>query len=121
MDQTTADLVEMAAKQANMSPEDFLNKTVKERLEKLKETYPEKTPIEYEQVTVKVPKAVMDLLRFSESVIEQTPKEYIEWAIVEHVRAGIDARDFMPSSLDLTNKFNLNPVFQQIIGDPVKF
>lgn len=76
--------------------------------------------IEYENVTIKVPKAVMDLLRFSESVIEQTPIEFIEYHVVETVRAGVDSEEFLPTGKALAEKFNLNPVFQAIINDPVK-
>jgi hypothetical protein len=76
--------------------------------------------IEYEQVTVNVPKAVMDLLRFAESVLEQSPKEWIEYYIVETVRSGLDSNMFLPDAAALVEKFNLNPVLQEILNDPVK-
>jgi hypothetical protein len=76
--------------------------------------------IEYETVTVKVPKAVMDLLRFSASVLEETPEEWIQYSVIDRVRADVDAGVFLPGTKALTDKFNLNPVFE-LINDPVKF
>lgn len=77
------------------------------------------TPFGYEQVTVNVPKPVMDLLQFSESVIEQTPAEFAEMAIVKTVRAMVDSGEFLPDAKAIADKFKLNPVFQEIIDDPV--
>lgn len=75
--------------------------------------------IEYEQVTVKVPKRVMELLRFSASVLEQTPEQWIEYTIVDNVRAGLDSGQFLPDGLALAKKFNLNPVLKELINDPI--
>ncbi len=76
--------------------------------------------IEYEPVTINVPKSVMDLLRFSASVLEQTPKEWLEYAVMDEVRAGLDANEFLPNAFALVKKFNLNPTLEELIGDPIK-
>lgn len=75
--------------------------------------------IEYETITIEVPKQVMELLRFSESMGKMTPKEWIEYSVVETVRSGLDANMFLPSPAALAEKFNLNPVFKEILNDTV--
>jgi hypothetical protein len=62
----------------------------------------------------------MDLLKFSESVIEQSPAEFAQPAIVKTVRAMVDSGEFLPDAKALSDKFKLNPVFQEIIDDPVE-
>lgn len=75
--------------------------------------------IEYEQMTINVPKQVMKLLKFAESTLKGTPKEWVEYILVDHVRANIDSGDFLPDATELTKMFNLNPVFKEILNDPV--
>jgi len=57
----------------------------------------------------------MDLLRFSQPVTGDTPEQNIEYMIVDSVRARIDSGEFLPTPKDLTEKFNLNPVFKAIL------
>lgn len=77
-------------------------------------------PIEYEEVIIRVPKQVMDLLRFATPMMKDTPQTWIEWQTVESVRSNIDAEAFVPNPKALTDKFNLNPVFQEILNDAVE-
>lgn len=77
-------------------------------------------PIEYETVTIKVPKLVMDLLRFAESVLEESPIEFIEYVVVENVKAGLLADEFMPSAKYLADKFNLNPIFKELVDEVIE-
>ncbi|MGD0644698.1 MAG: hypothetical protein ABSA75_07320 [Candidatus Bathyarchaeia archaeon] len=80
----------------------------------------EAEPILYEEVSVKIPKAVMDLLRAAKSVTGDTPEQDIEWNFVENVRARIDSGQFLPTPKGLVDQYNLNPVFEAILNDPVK-
>lgn len=79
----------------------------------------EKPQIEYETVTVKIPKQVMELLRFSQIAFKMTPTEYIEYNILELVRADLDSGEFLPSGKELADKFNINPIFKEILNDEV--
>jgi hypothetical protein len=79
----------------------------------------ESPQFEFEEITIKVPKPIMDLLKFSESVIEQSPVEFAEMAIVKTVRIMVDSGEFLPDAKALATKFKLNPVFREVINDPV--
>ena len=79
----------------------------------------EKNPIEYESVTVKVPKQVMDLLRYAQPTTGDTPEEDIEYGIVEGVRSRLEAGMFSTPK-DLADQFNLNPVFEEILEDTIE-
>jgi methylphosphotriester-DNA--protein-cysteine methyltransferase len=68
--------------------------------------------IVYEEITVRVPKKVMDLLRAFEKVIQITPKAYIEYNIIEVLRADLDA-DALFTMEKIVENFDLEPIFQQ--------
>ncbi len=86
---------------------------------KEKETQTEKDVIEYEQVTVKVPKQVMELLRASESLLEMSPQEWLEYELVDTVRSCVDSDMFVPEPKELADKFSLNPVFKAILDTQI--
>lgn len=69
----------------------------------------ETKPVEYEQVTVKVPKLIMDFLRKTEG----DPVESIEFTIVDGVRADIEGM----TSEAWAEVFSLNKVFYEVLGD----
>lgn len=77
--------------------------------------------IECESVTVQVPKAIMEFLRSIEKPISMTAKEYIEYNIVECVRADIDAWETFISPKEVAEGWGLNPIFKTIINDEVKY
>jgi len=77
-----------------------------------------KTKIEYEQVTIKVPKLVMDFLRSMEKTLDETAKEYIERNVVMVVRADIDGDAFVPYPEEVTKAWGLNPIFKAVLNDP---
>lgn len=68
-----------------------------------------KEEIEYEEVTIRVPKRVMDYLRriYGDAV------EHLEYHVVDHVRADLDAM----SGRELVGLFGLETVFQTVLGD----
>lgn len=63
--------------------------------------------IEYEEVTIKVPKLVMDYLRR----IYGNAIKHLEYAVVDHVRADIEAIDHER----ITDLFSLAPVFKTVL------
>lgn len=68
--------------------------------------------IEYETVTVKVPKRIMDFLRQNKA-LDMAPEEYLAYGIVDFVRADIDGGVFSdPKSI--ANGYRLNPVFKAV-------
>jgi len=76
-------------------------------------------PIEYESISIEVPKQVMELLRASESILEMSPKEWIEYYLVDAVRSSIDSDMFTDSPKELADKFSLTPVFKEILDTTV--
>ena len=74
----------------------------------------------YEDVNVKIPTNIMDLLRHSQAITGDTPQQDMEYAIVESVRARIDGGQFLPTREALVKKYNLNPVFKSILDCPVE-
>lgn len=79
-----------------------------------------KLKIEYEKVTVEIPKNVMDLLRFASETREETPEEWIQWAAIDTARAQLDSGEFLPTAQALAEKFSLNHVFLEILGITVQ-
>jgi hypothetical protein len=75
-----------------------------------------KTKIEYEQVTVKVPKLVMDFLRATHkdrNFTETNTIAALEYAITDHVRAQMESM----SGLEYIDLFDLKPVFYKVLND----
>jgi hypothetical protein len=79
----------------------------------------EREQIEYEAVTVQMPKQIMDYLRSIERCIKMTPKEYIEYNIVDCVRADIDSFDDFVTPKELADGWQLNPIFKAITNTEV--
>ena len=68
-----------------------------------------KEKIEFEQVTLKVPKAVMEYLRR----IYGDPVKWLEYEAVDQVRADLDAM----SGRNLADIFGLEPVFETVLEE----
>jgi hypothetical protein len=68
-----------------------------------------KTEIEFETVTVKVPKIVMDFLRKT----EENATEWIESTVVENVAAEIEGM----KPQEWADLFSLTPVFKEVLGN----
>jgi len=76
------------------------------------------TQIEYENVTVKVPKNIMRLLRDRQEDVEMSPTEYLEYVIVQIVHADIDVEEvFAPRPEKLIERYGLKPIFEKILND----
>ena len=75
---------------------------------------------EYESVTVKVPKLVMDFLRVtnpSRLFPETTVINALEYAIVDHVRAEMEGM----SGIEYIDLFQLKPVFYKLLDGDDRF
>jgi hypothetical protein len=74
-------------------------------------------PIEYEQITVKVPKTVMNYLKATNKgdaeVPDWNPTKWIERAIVDQARAECEGLD----SKQWADAFGLTPIFWEILKD----
>jgi hypothetical protein len=73
-----------------------------------------------EEVTLKIPTPFMDLLRHSQAITGDTPRQDMEYAIVESIRARIDGGQFLPTRETLVKQYNLNPLFKAILDCPIE-
>lgn len=66
--------------------------------------------IEFEQVTIQVPKNVMNLLRaYSKHGLGMTANEYLECSVLQAVRADLDVGDvFTLEPQEIMNQYDLN-------------
>ena len=76
----------------------------------------ETAKIEYEQITLSIPKKILELLKNYECVTGSTPKEWLEYTLVDSVRSAIDGGVFTPSAKWQADNFSLNPIFKEITG-----
>jgi len=67
--------------------------------------------ITYEEITVRVPKAVLDFVK----EFYGDPKKHLEHEIVNWVR--VDLEDI--TGKDLAERFNLQQAFQAILGEAI--
>ena len=108
IDSKTYDRIEAYATANNVDVPKYLEKlllspNVEKNLEKTQS-------IEYESVTVKVPKIVMDFYR----KIESNPIEALEYSIVDSARAQIEGME----GEEWIEIFGLKSVFHELLGDP---
>jgi len=70
--------------------------------------------IEYEEITVKIPKAIMNFLKDHEDMLEEKTEDYLERCIVGSVAADIESQDcFVLSPKKMVKKYELQPIFKQ--------
>jgi hypothetical protein len=99
----------------------MLKPDVQEALIRASEKPEPKQEIEFENVTIKVPKLIMDFLRGREKDMDETAKEYIEYNVVQIVDSDIRAGDvFVQSPKEAAEGWKLNPVFRAIINDEIE-
>jgi hypothetical protein len=98
----------------------MLKPDVQEALIRASEKPEPKQEIEFENVTIKVPKLIMDFLRGREKDMDETAKEYIEYNVVQIVNSDIRAGDvFVLDPEELADSWKLNPIFKAIINDEI--
>jgi hypothetical protein len=70
--------------------------------------------IEYEEITVKIPKAIIEFLKDHEDMLEEKAEEYLERCIVGVVSSDIESQDcFVLSPVKLVKKYKLEPIFKK--------
>jgi hypothetical protein len=84
----------------------------KQKIERQQPRHAEKTEIEYEIVSLRVPKQIMDVLR-KLPAYPPNPVEWLEYAVVDMVRADLEAA----SGEELINWFDLGPIFKAVLHD----
>jgi biotin-(acetyl-CoA carboxylase) ligase len=72
--------------------------------------------IEFEQVTIKLPKNVMNLLRaYSKHGLGMTANEYLECSVLQSVKADLDAGDvFTVEAEEIITQYSLNPALSVV-------
>lgn len=82
-------VIDRVARNTEENPEALLELVKQQRETRLKQ----EKEIVYEEVTLRVPKLVMDLLREHERIISMKVAEYLERAISTMVKAEVDANE----------------------------
>lgn len=69
--------------------------------------------MEYEEVKVKLPKKLAKFLRAMEKVLGQSMEEYLQYSIVDMVRADLDTEDiFVPTQRQIVEKHGLGEIYE---------
>jgi len=98
------------AKKWNINIEEATRKHFKD----VQKTGTKKTvKIEYETVTLKIPAKLMDWLRSMERAEGKTAIQQLEYEIVDHLRANIEAL----TGEELISLFELDPIFYELLKD----
>jgi len=70
--------------------------------------------IEYEEITVKIPRAIMNFLKDHEDMLEEKTEEYLERCIVGSVSADIESQDcFVLSPIKMVKRYGLKAAFKK--------
>jgi hypothetical protein len=110
----TQKLLQKYCEKTGDKPEDVLQKAFDQffKIEKTKTTLPQ-VKIEYETVTLNIPKKLMDWLRSMEKAEGKTVIQQLEYDIVDHQRANIEAL----TGQELIELFELAPIFYELLKD----
>lgn len=73
----------------------------------------QKEPIEYESVTVKLPKPLLAVQRFLAGQDNQTIEEKLEYDLVDSIRAELEGMN----GEDLIACLGIGPIFYQLLDD----
>ena len=79
-----------------------------------------KEEIEYVELRLKVPKAIVDFLRAYETAMGESAEEYLEYKIVELICSSLDDWEYSPFSdaPHWIQRFGLDKVFDEILYKP---
>ena len=108
LEESTVKLIAAGAKKMGMDPEEFLNKTVGDYLKRLKQIYPNK-PIEKEQITLNLPKQVLDWYRLIAKTNGAGLEAIVEQEVIDATRSSFEGMD----GKILTQMLNLEQVFEE--------
>ncbi|MCK4433972.1 hypothetical protein KAU92_00675 [Candidatus Bathyarchaeota archaeon] len=76
----------------------------------------ENQTIEMETVTIKLPKAIMDLLRNSEEITGRSPIEQLQYSIVADIEGCVNSEILTPTPQQIIKKYKLGHVFKAILN-----
>ncbi len=74
-----------------------------------------KENVDFEEVTIKVPRAIMNLLRNSEEIIGRSPTEQLEYSIVADIEGCIGSEVLTPTPEQIIKKYKLGNIFKTIL------
>jgi len=74
-----------------------------------------KEKVEFEEVTIRVPRAIMNLLRNSEEIIGRSPIEQLEYGVVADIEGCIGSEVLTPTPEQIIKKYKLGHVFKTIL------
>ena len=71
---------------------------------------------EHVEVTLRLPKRLVDFLEAKEEITDMTVKEYLERAIIQSVGADLEARDtFVPQPEEFIEKYGLKDILKDTV------
>ena len=71
---------------------------------------------EHVEVTVKLPKRLVDFLEAKKEITDMTVKEYLERAIIQSVGADLEAKDtFVPQPEEIIEKYRLKDILKDTV------
>ena len=71
---------------------------------------------EHVEVTLKLPKRLVDFLKDKEEITDMTVKEYLERAIIQSVGADLDEGDtFVPQPEEIIKKYGLKGILKDTV------
>lgn len=71
--------------------------------------------VDFEEVTIRVPRAIMNWLRNSEEVTGRSPTEQLEYGIVADIEGCIGSEVLTPTPEQIIEKYKLGQVFKTIL------
>ena len=71
---------------------------------------------EHVEVTLKLPKRLVDFLKAKKEITDMTVKEYLERAIIQSVGADLEAKDtFVPQPEEIIEKYRLKDILKDTV------
>ena len=71
--------------------------------------------VDFEEATIKVPRAIMNLLRNSQEITGRSPTEQLEYSIVADIEGCIGSEVLTPTPQEIIEKYELGHVFKAIL------
>lgn len=109
----TKKLLAKYCEETKEKPEDVVQKALEKLLEKQQVTETKQPNIEYETVTLQIPKKLMDFLRRTPGGYGSSPVAYLEYSIVDMIRADLEGA----TGEQFIEWNDLGPVFHAILKD----
>ncbi|MGA2309506.1 MAG: hypothetical protein ABSG57_08165 [Candidatus Bathyarchaeia archaeon] len=109
----TEKLLTRYCQETKEKPEDVIKRAVEQFLEKQEPTEDKQLDVEYETVTLRMPRKIMDFLRKTPEAHDPNAIKYLEYLVVDNIRAEVEAT----TGIEIMDWFGLKSVFYAILGD----